>query len=275
MFMVNPNLSLETTFSSLNPILQQFSPISLTELNGRGSLQSRFDTKYCFHINLLPQLLLHIQHEYWVLSIDEQHIMPYETLYFDTPQLECYYKHHNGKANRYKIRERRYVNTDTCFLEVKFKNNQKRTIKSRSTIAHLTPDLGELDHAFSSLHLPYGNHDLQPTLWVYYKRITLLHKTLEERVTIDLQLTYDIGQKHHEWHELVIAEIKQPKQTQQSPIISFLKNNYLYPSGVSKYCLGMVLLNPHLKNNAFKPKIQFILKNISKHHDIRQFVQRY
>ena len=45
--------------------------------------------------------------------------------------MTLYHDHHNGKLNRYKVRRRRYIDTDTEFLEVKLKNNKKRTIKSR------------------------------------------------------------------------------------------------------------------------------------------------
>ena len=44
---------------------------------------------------------------------------------------DLYHRHHIGRSNRFKVRSRRYVESDLCFFEVKYRNNKGRTIKNR------------------------------------------------------------------------------------------------------------------------------------------------
>ena len=87
--------------SHLEAILSTFDAISLDDLL-RVELQNRSDTKYCIHAKLLPALLKDMQTNYSLLDINNTRLMPYETLYFDTPNFTCYFDHHNGKSTRYK-----------------------------------------------------------------------------------------------------------------------------------------------------------------------------
>ena len=45
--------------------------------------------------------------------------MKYSTLYFDTNDKILYKHHHNKKGNRHKIRMRKYIDSNICFLEIK------------------------------------------------------------------------------------------------------------------------------------------------------------
>lgn len=248
-------------------LLSGFQSISLDELL-RVELLSRSDTKYCINARLLPALLRHLQADYQLLAIDQTRLMPYETLYFDTPNLQCYFDHHNGRSVRYKMRIRRYASTDTIFMEAKLKNAKKQTTKVRVMLPYLCHNLSEQPDAYQQLHLPYQHQQLEPTLWVMYDRLTLSHPHMSERITIDLNLCFKPYQlpSQYQWDELVIIEIKQPHATRQSPVIDFLKAHRLSPSGISKYCMGMHFVNPMLKYNNFKPKLIHIQKNTSTYH---------
>ena len=92
---------------------------------------NRIDTKFAFNENFLPELLDLLKPYYNCLQIENKQIANYQTLYYDTSDLMLYYKHHNGSLNRYKVRQRTYLDSNLCFLEVKFKNNKGRTIKER------------------------------------------------------------------------------------------------------------------------------------------------
>ncbi|NJN28808.1 MAG: VTC domain-containing protein [Cyclobacteriaceae bacterium] len=92
---------------------------------------NRTDYKFWFPTNLVPSILSCIKDDYYILTINNQAILPYETTYYDTLKNDMYVAHHNGKLNRYKIRRRSYMVNDVSFLEVKFKNNKGRTIKNR------------------------------------------------------------------------------------------------------------------------------------------------
>ena len=109
--------------------LSGFASISLEEMNG-VSLLKRVDTKFLTSSSELSKLLPFLYSDYQILEIDGNRLMNYSTLYFDTKDLRCYMEHHNGKAKRHKIRIRRYVESDICFLEVKEKQNTRTPIYS-------------------------------------------------------------------------------------------------------------------------------------------------
>ena len=60
---------------------------------------------------------------------------------------------------------------------------------------------------------------------------------------------------------LVIIEIKQEGLDRHAPIMAVLKSVGYRPYRVSKYCLGMTCLCPHLKSNRFKRKLLRIDKS--------------
>ena len=91
--------------------LSSFDKISLDEMNG-VSLMKRVDTKFILSESQLLKVFSKIQKDYKVLEIDNERLMQYSTLYFDTQNKKCFKEHHNGKLNRYKIRMRKYLVSD-------------------------------------------------------------------------------------------------------------------------------------------------------------------
>ena len=73
-------------------------------------------------------------------------------------------------------------------------------------------------------------------------------------------LTQDI----HGWtiNELGIFELKRGHSLKASPIVSILRNLKIRQRGMSKYCTGRALLESGLKQNAFKPRLRFLHKEI-------------
>ena len=113
--------------------LTKFSPISLKEMDN-VSLLKRVDTKFLTTEKKLVEILTLISSEYNVLDIENKRLMKYSTLYFDSNDKILYKHHHNKKGNRHKIRMRKYVDSNICFLEVKKKNNTGFTNKFRCPI---------------------------------------------------------------------------------------------------------------------------------------------
>jgi hypothetical protein len=109
--------------NEVRDLLNGFEPITLAEMDG-VKLMDRTDQKFIFHISKLPDLLRAVQQNYRALEVSGTRMSRYETLYFDTPEYTLFTQHHNGKTNRYKIRMRRYVESDLQFFEVKHKNNK-------------------------------------------------------------------------------------------------------------------------------------------------------
>lgn len=230
-----------------------YRPITLQEMDS-VKLMDRTDTKFTFSESQLFDILAQLKGDYKVLQIENKRQSTYKTLYYDTENLKLYLHHHNGHLNRYKIRHRTYVDSNTGYLEVKFKSNKGRTIKDRIKKV-ITPMNWEKDSSdFLISKLPFNPDELKPALWVNYKRITLVSDQLTERVTIDVDLEFVRENKVHKMENLLIAEVKQDKKN-SSAFLAKMKQMHIREGSISKYCLGIALMKPAVKKNNFKEKI--------------------
>lgn len=246
---------------NLNTILEKYNSVSLEEID-EVKLMSRIDRKFWFHVSKLIPLLESALDHYDVLEINEQRLMAYQTTYFDTEENAMYIKHHNRKLNRHKIRQRKYVSTDSSFLEVKFKTNKKRTIKQRISTDFEPETFINSEISFIDDKTPFQGKDLQPSLKNKFQRITLIHKEKLDRCTIDIGPVFwnENGKKCFD--NLVVFELKRGRSIKLSPIVSILRELKIRQSGLSKYCTGRAMLDPDLKQNAFKPRLRFLQKEI-------------
>jgi hypothetical protein len=234
-------------------ILQEFEPIDLSEMEG-VKLMNRTDTKFLFTLDQFEQIMREIKDHYRVLEVNHQRANRYRTLYYDTEDLGLYKEHQNGKLNRYKIRHRTYVESNTGFLEVKFKNNKGRTQKKRIERADPPKDWQGENESFLTKTQPYDPGTLKPAIWVNYKRYTLVSKTEPERLTIDVELEFVKDDVTKKLHGLVIAELKQEKR-HASPFFTMMRKLHIREGGMSKYCLGIALTCSGVKRNSFKKKL--------------------
>ncbi|TXB66742.1 polyphosphate polymerase domain-containing protein [Vicingus serpentipes] len=247
--------------SELDNVLKLFDPISLKEMD-RVKLLNRVDTKYVFDISTLIKVLPEISTYYFILEIDGKRTNSYQTLYFDTANFDSYIQHQNGKLNRTKIRFRKYIESDLNFLEIKFKNNKERTIKNRIKAADIETVLSTESSNFINENSKLNPNELSASLWNSFTRITLTHKTINERLTIDLNLGFKNNKTQEETSipHIVIAELKQGKANVGSDFVKIIKKQHVRPMGMSKYCIGTALLNKQLKSNNFKERILKINK---------------
>ena len=121
---------------NLKKILNQYEAVFLKDME-KVSLMNRQDTKYVFVEDQLASVLKKLSEFYNILEIDGLRQMSYSNIYFDTDDFLFYNNHQRGKMNRYKIRNRRYDDSDLTFCEVKFKSNKSRTQKNRLVVADL------------------------------------------------------------------------------------------------------------------------------------------
>lgn len=238
--------------------LQRFRSISLSEMDG-VSLMNRTDTKFVLSIHDLAEILDALPQSYRILEVNGLRENSYETLYYDTPDLYFYLRHHNGKKNRYKIRKRKYVESNLTFLEVKFKTNKDRTIKDRTKIPNVDQQLSENEKDFIQQETSMEERFV-PILWNRFRRITLVNEDIPERLTIDLGLTFEVENKAIVLEKMVIAEVKQERQNRHSPFMQEVKKRLIREESVSKYCLGVAMLFPEVKSNNFKSKIKKLNK---------------
>ncbi|MFK5920822.1 MAG: polyphosphate polymerase domain-containing protein [Verrucomicrobiota bacterium] len=243
----------------LERLLNGFDPISLSDMDG-VSLQNRTDTKFMFGYGQLIRALPELAEHYRILEIEGKRAAAYRSLYFDTGDDLFYNTHQRGRLNRYKVRCREYVASGLCFLEVKFKNNKKRTIKKRiQTKAfeeHFTPESSE----FLDEVLPFSPDLLKPILWNEFTRITLVHRVDAERLTIDIGLKFNNERGAESVGSLIVGELKQERFRASSDFIRIIKRQSVRPMRMSKYCVGRALLNKRLRQNKLKVKFKKIQK---------------
>lgn len=243
----------------ISSILADFESISLSEAK-EFSLTDRNDKKFIFSYKYLNDILIKSQKFYKVMQVNGNPQSEYKSLYFDTKDLKFYHNHHNGKKNRYKIRYRKYLDTEDCFLEVKFKTNKKKTIKSRIPQKDILKSIPKESSEFLNNCTPYNHNDLISLFYSTFKRTTLIHKEKKERVTIDINLKFYNGEFSDEFKNLVIAEVKTERFASQSDFIKILKEFNIYSSPMSKYCTGLAIYKPTLKQNRFKKRFLNIKK---------------
>lgn len=239
-------------------ILLNFDPITLKEMDS-VALMNRTDVKFVFSKELLPYFLEQLMDYYAVLDVNGNRISRYESLYFDTEKFDLYFSHHRKKRARYKIRCRKYVESDLHFFEVKFKNHKGRTIKDRIKQSLIDGKIRDSAEGLLKAKTPIAASQLEAKFWVNYSRITLVNKTAPERVTIDLNVTFKNDEQEMLVEDMVIAEVKQDKEV-ASRFLELMKKNRIRRTGISKYCHGVINLYQTLKHNNFKKKLHLIKK---------------
>jgi len=244
--------------SNLPQIVANFSPISLDEMDD-VKLMSRTDTKFAFRANKMPFLLQELLPFYRVLAIDGELIHDYKSLYYDTDCRKFYLDHHNGRVNRNKIRFREYVGSKLTFLEIKLKNNKGKTIKKRMKVDAISNELSEKQQNYIKKIIGKPM-EVNAKQWINFSRITFVHKTQKERLTMDVNLTFENENEKGDMKHIVIAEVKQERMSRSSDFMRIAKEMHILPIRISKYCLTTLILNPKLKKNRFKEKVLFINK---------------
>ena len=249
-------------------ILEKFAPITLEEMEG-VKLLNRIDTKYLTDEATLGKILSDAAAAgYRALVAEGVKISPYNSVYFDTPQLKMFLDHHNRRLVRQKVRTRIYVNSGEAFLEIKRKNNHGRTKKKRigineNEIMAFASNTSACEYL--AKHSWFTAEDIKPVLSTAFERITLVNPAQTERLTIDTRLhfkNYRTGMTT----SLEDADIRELKQDGHaaSQMKNILLDNRVKPVRISKYCIAVTLTDPSVKSNRFKVKVRTIEKTINK-----------
>jgi hypothetical protein len=242
-------------FQAVQDVLDTFQPITLPEME-RVKLMDRTDTKFVFPVSKLPTLLREVRDSYSSLVVAGTRLSKYETLYYDTADLDLYHLHHAGRSSRFKVRSRRYVESDLCFFEVKYRNNKGRTIKNRIRTPGIENHISENPAKLLGELTKLDPDKLKGTIWVHYYRATLVSKHTAERLTLDLGLSYRTAHNSIDFGKMVIAEVKREKANSASPVISVLADRRIRAGSISKYCLGLISTHHGLRKNNFMEQIR-------------------
>lgn len=238
----------------LDNTISAFDPIHLDEMNATA-LMNRVDTKFVITLDQLLQLLPELQKHYRILEVEGVRLPQYESEYYDSEGLDFYIDHHRKKVDRFKVRFRKYVESDLSFLEVKHKN-KGRTDKQRIMVKDLPGVMSE-EHSDFVRSTGVNQEQLNYILTNKFHRITLVAKEHVERLTFDLNLEFNGNNTTKVMSNLVVAELKQERLSRRSPFYKIVKSMLIRPYRISKYCIGVIELygKENVKYNRFKKKL--------------------
>ena len=134
---------------------------------------------------------------------DAEHGYPVYSLYWDSPDLDCFWEKIDGQKYRRKLRLRRYAG-DGVFVEIKQRIDrtvQKRRMRMDVEEAARVFTAGGVDPAAEyGIDDPVGQEalflahmlDLRPTMAVLYRRLAYFgNYDAELRITLDSRVQYD------------------------------------------------------------------------------------
>jgi hypothetical protein len=243
-------------------LVAPFGSVALEDLNARAPMLERIDNKYIIGRAALTALLPQLATHFGILEVDGHRQFAYENCYFDGPSLQSYYDHHQGRRRRNKVRTRRYVGQNLCFVEVKLKDRRGITVKRRLACdpsKYGTLDSAAYEHINSAHREMYQEefrYELRPSIETSYRRVSLVAHVGQERMTIDSALAFNTAEKKILLDDLLyIVETKSPAGNGLADRI--LRNLHQHPiKNCSKYCAGLALLQTGLKHNRFNPVLR-------------------
>ncbi|MFT0846951.1 polyphosphate polymerase domain-containing protein [Actinomycetaceae bacterium L2_0104] len=253
----------------------ELAPISLTELNARASLQIRRDRKYILTTHEAARFLR------WLTGADDARVLEihgmrschYDSTYFDTGALDCYWMALQRNRHRFKVRIRTYHDSGQTFLEVKTKSASGHTVKNRIPWSQSAPPF-DLDAvppsgrgfierclaggystsgAFSPEYCPAPNSSrhssqvsgLAPSLETRYRRTTIHLPGPNIRLTLDQDLRWSTSDGSlASTSDRVIVETKSAGHSSYADRHLWAHGHRPLPS--SKYATGIALLHPEL-----------------------------
>ncbi|MEH1130810.1 polyphosphate polymerase domain-containing protein [Micromonospora sp. CPCC 206061] len=219
--------------------------IGLAELIERAALQTRMDRKYVLPVGEVATLAPRLDPDTQVLEIDGARSFRYRSVYFDTPDLTSFRLTAHRRRHRFKIRTRSYLDSATCWLEVKTEGARGGTVKSRIPYRlddHATVTPGQL---FVETVLGHrAAPSFAPVLVTRYRRTTLYLPSSASRVTIDVELAWEHGDAHLCLPEIAVVETKTGCAASHVDRLLWARGHR--PASISKYATGLAALRPDL-----------------------------
>ncbi|NVP17512.1 polyphosphate polymerase domain-containing protein [Candidatus Gracilibacteria bacterium] len=246
--------------------LKSFKAISLKELNATASFLKRIDVKFLLNGKQFSSILEELKDKFNVLEIDGKKVFNYDNVYMDTSDYLFYNQHQNKLESRTKVRTRYYVDSNIAFFEYKQKNagvtNKYRYEFPAGEHGFMTRGKKRFfDGVWQSVYSGEKAPEISPAIRTTYKRITMVSKSGDERLTIDFDIkALDLRKKNAETIDLknlVIIESKSMKQ--ESDISKIMnKNKIEKANSCSKYSLGVVYSGIAQKYDTFRETMEKI-----------------
>ena len=231
---------------------------------------SRQDHKFVVPKKHIRNILKFLKTDFSYIHFGNGFICKYHNIYFDTDDYKFFNLHRQGKYNRIKIRTREYKNgIQNKFLEFKKKVRGIKTEKKRIQLDANFSSPKLLNQSFVTENLKKYKlqaGDLKKETEIFYKRISLIAKDLQSRITIDFDICVcnkksDLIKIMPEYFILEVKSKKYPKSISQ-----FLRKEYkIREESFSKYCIALCLLEDKLKKNKWKTLLKkYFSKNFIK-----------
>lgn len=238
-----------TAASAVEATLVDLSTVPLSRVLETAALQTRMDRKYLLPPHVFETLVEGLRETCDVLQINGLRTFAYESVYFDTPDLESFRRAATGRRRRFKVRTRSYLDSGDTVLEVKTEGGRSQTVKERFELPLTDRDRLEgaaREFVAARIDVPVGR--LRPVLTTAYRRATLVARDGSFRMTCDTDLRLsDPSGRSSTMDHLVLVETKSGRGTSASDRLLWRLGHR--PTPVSKYAVGLALLHPRLRAN--------------------------
>jgi hypothetical protein len=240
--------------------------IDLAALESGAALLTRVDRKYVVPMSTFERLVASLSDEWRALEIDGRRLFGYASTYFDTPDLHTYRAHLQRRRRRFKVRVRRYADSDGCMLEVKRKGLRGLTVKERTPHPPWChAELGPAGRAFVAEvvrgHADLPDGQLRPVVTTTNRRATIASLADRARVTVDTDLSCgwgDAGTSLRGGYVLLESKVE---GRGASPVDRLLRSLGERPLDISKYCVGVASLGLDLPTNPWRRTLRRYFEN--------------
>lgn len=240
-------------------------PRAHPDLLQRRALLKRTDTKRAVPVSELPDLITALGNKGYA-RLPGVALQRYDTQYFDTDDLECFRDHLRGRTPRVKARLRHYPDRSLSYLEVKKKNAAGTTDKKRLEVDAASADRlldNEEVRDFLETCAPHVSDRLGPQVRTVFHRLTLLGIKSEERITLDIGITFEGQGKVVPLSNMAVLEIKQRRLNLRSQAFLELRKRHIREKPISKYCAGTVLLVDDVRAAPFRNRINRMMRLVA------------
>ena len=237
-------------------LVRMLPQIDLSTLESEAALLQRVDRKYVVPVSTFERLVVSLGDGWRSLDVAERRLFGYSSTYFDTPGMDTYRAHLQRRRRRFKVRVRRYVDSDACMLEVKRKGIRGATVKERTPHPPWSQgELGSVGRTFvenvlrGHAVIPAG--PFRPVVTTSNLRATLVSVSTHARLTVDTELRCG-------WADLRVAlrpgfvVLESKAEGLSSAVDRTLRTLGERPVSISKYCIGVSALGLDLPDNPWR-----------------------
>lgn len=230
-------------------VVGSVAPIPLADVIEAAALQTRVDRKYLLPPDAFAALVDGLSGTCRVLEIDGLRDFRYESVYFDTAALDSYLGAARGRRRKFKVRTRSYLDSGGTVLEVKTEGGREETVKDRLDYSVAHRDSLTLEGAaFVDARIDLPATELAAVLTTTYNRATLVDADAGFRMTCDADLRLvDPAGTEVTMADHVLVETKSLRGTSFADRLLWRLGHRPVP--ISKYCVGMAAVHPHLPAN--------------------------